>query len=426
MSQTIPLDLIAPIFSPATFSHPDQVDRIFTRLRRDYPLAVAQVPGFDPYWIVTRHEDLREITGHDAEFHSGDRSKMLVSQAGEQLIKQFTGGTSNLFKMLVHMDPPEHGLYRSVTADLFKPQAVAAMHEQIRKTAQYYVDQMAAFGSSCDFAADIAFQYPLRVIGNLIGIPEEDHPMMLRLTQWLFNYADPDLHRPGADPSDPLEHTRTWKQVYDEFNSYYSEVIRDRAAHPRNDFATAVVNGRINGEPMDHRAMLSYLVIASTAGHDTTAATTGMSMWVLAQHPELLAQLKADPALMPAFIEESIRWASPVKHFVRSATADCTLRGQQIRKGDLLYLSYISANRDEAVFEDPFTFRLDRKPNRHIGFGYGGHICLGQHLARLEMRTFWETLLPRLESVELAGEPRLAVADLVCGPKSIPIRFRMN
>jgi len=426
MRPIIPLDLIAPIYNPETFVHPEKVDLIFERLRHEHPLAVAEVPGYDPHWIVTRHEDVREITSQDSLFHSGDRSKMLVSQAGEQLIKQFTGGSSNIFRMLVHMDPPEHGKFRAVTQDMFKPQSIATLQEQVRKTARHYVDELAARGPNLDFAADIAFFYPLRVICNVIGIPEQDHAKMLRLTQWLFSYADPDLHRPGANPADPLEHTLTWKMVYDEFNEYYSQVIEDRRQHPRPDFATAVVNGRIDGQPMDHRAMVSYLVIASTAGHDTTSATTATSMWMLAERPDLLAALKADPGLLPAFIEESIRWACPVKHFVRSAAEDYTLRGRKIAKGDLLYISYISANRDEDVFPDPFTFRLDRKPNRHIGLGYGGHICLGQHLARLEMRTFWEELLPRLDSVELAGEPRLAVADLVCGPKSVPIRIRMQ
>jgi hypothetical protein len=151
-----------------------------------------------------------------------------------------------------------------------------------------------------------------------------------------------------------------------------------------------------------------------------------MSMWVLAENPPLLEKLKANPGLIPGFVEESIRWATPVQQFVRSAAENYTLRGQQIRKGDLLYLSYVSANRDEEVFEDPYEFRPERSPNRHIGFGFGGHVCLGQHLARREMRAFWEELIPRLQSVEMADEGRMAESEFVCGPKSVPIRFRMN
>lgn len=172
--------------------------------------------------------------------------------------------------------------------------------------------------------------------------------------------------------------------------------------------------------------MISYLVIASSAGHDTTAATTATAMWVLAKRPELLRQLQEKPDLIKGFVEESIRWASPVQQFTRSAAADYELRGRHIKKGDLLYLSYVSGNRDEDQFEDPFTFNPERWPNRHIGFGYGLHICLGQHLARLEMKALWEELIPRLESVEMNGEGYMAESEFVCGPKSVPIRFKMK
>ena len=201
-------------------------------------------------------------------------------------------------------------------------------------------------------------------------------------------------------------------------------IIADRRAHPREDIVSLIANGKVFGSEMEERAMISYLVIASTAGHDTTSATTATGMAMLAERPALLAQLKADPSLLPAFVEETIRWATPVQHFVRSAVEDYELRGRRIRKGDLLYISYLSANRDEDAIPAPFEFRLDRQPNRHVGFGYGAHVCLGQHLARL--KTFWETLLPRLEEVALTGPVRMAESEFVSGPKSVPIRFRMH
>ena len=149
-------------------------------------------------------------------------------------------------------------------------------------------------------------------------------------------------------------------------------------------------------------------------------------MWELAENPALFRRLKDDASLIPAFVEEAVRWTTPVKHFVRHATEDCELAGQAIACGDRLYLSYPSGNRDEAVFDDPFSFRLDRKPNRHLGFGQGGHVCLGQHLARLEMRSLWQALLPRLESVEMAGDGALIASEFVSGPKSVPIRYRLG
>lgn len=422
----IPVDLVAPLFHPATFGRRGEIHDLLTRLRREYPLAVAEVPGFDPHWIVTKAADIREISRQDAIFHSSERSKTLISKDGEALMRHYTGGLPHIFRTLVHMDEPEHTAYRNVTAPTFLPQNISKLETKVRATAKRWVDRLAAMGPECDFAGDLAFFYPLEVVHDIIGIPREDHAKMLRLTQWLFTYADPDLRRPEADPTDPAEIIRTWNIVYSEFKEYYDEVIRDRRACPRDDVASQIANGQVNGCPMEERAMISYFVIASTAGHDTTSATTATSMWVLAEQPELLRRLKAEPKLIQGFVEESIRWATPVQQFVRSAAEDYDLRGQKIAKGDLLYLSYVSGNRDEEAFEDPFTFRPDRMPNRHVGFGYGGHMCLGQHLARLEMKAFWEELIPRLDSVEMAGDGKMAESEFVCGPKSVPIRFRMN
>lgn len=422
----IPVELAGPVFNPATFGQRGVIHDIFKRLRKDYPLSKLEVPGFDPHWIVTKYNDIREITRQDEIFHSADRSKTLAPQFAEQMMRDYTGGLPHIFRTLVHMDPPEHTEYRKVTAPNFMPQAVATLEPQVRETAKRFVDKLAALAPECDFATQLAFLYPLEVVMKVIGIPEEDHAKMLRLTQWLFTYADPDLMRPGANLTDPGEIVKTWDIVYKEFKDYFDVVVADRRACPRDDIASVIANGKVNGCPMEDRAMISYLVIASTAGHDTTSATTATSMWVLAERPELLARLKADPALIEGFVEESIRWASPVQQFVRSATVDYELRGRKIKKGDLLYLSYVSGNRDEEIFEDPFVFKPERFPNRHVGFGYGQHICIGQHLARLEMKLFWEELIPRLESVEFAGEPKMAESEFVCGPKYVPIRFKMS
>jgi len=425
-SAIIPVELIAPAFNPASFADRTQIHALFTRLRRDYPLSQAEVPGYDPHWIVTKFDDVREITRQDELFHGGDRSKTLISQAGEALVMEYTGGQHNIFRSLVQLDPPEHRAYRDVLASVFMPNSIAKLADGVKTTAADFVERLAAHGGHCDFATDIAFRYPLKVVLDLIGVPPEDHEKMLTLTQWLFTWADPDLKRPGADPGNPIEITETWNIVYNTFKDYYAPIIANRRAQPTGDIASLIANGKVFGAEMEERAMISYLIIASTAGHDTTSATTATGMWMLAEQPELLARLKAEPELIPAFVEETIRWATPVQHFVRSAVQDYELRGRQIKAGDLLYISYLSANRDEDAIADPFSFRLDRSPNRHLGFGYGGHICLGQHLARLEMRMFWEALLPRLEAVTPAGPFQMAQSEFVSGPKSVPINFRMH
>jgi cytochrome P450 len=222
-----------------------------------------------------------------------------------------------------------------------------------------------------------------------------------------------------------VQQANTWKIVFDRFDTYFSRLIEQRRADPQGDLATLIAQADINGRPMAHSRAISYFAILATAGHDSTAHSTAQAMWVLAEQPALFAQLKGDPDLLPAFVDEAVRWATPVKHFVRHATENCKVAGREIRKGDRLYLSYPSGNRDEAAFKDPFTFRLDRGRNRHVSFGHGGHICLGQHLARLEMRVLWEALLNVLDSVEMAGEGKLIASEFVSGPKSVPIRYQL-
>ncbi|MDF1693165.1 MAG: cytochrome P450 [Zhongshania sp.] len=422
----IPVELVAPIYNPKTFGDRDQVRRIFKTLRDEYPVAIAEVPGYDPHWIITRFEDVREITRRDDIFLNAQRSKTLASLVAERMMREYSGGKPHIFQTLVHMDEPMHKDYRAVTANMFMPQEIAKLTDTVSKTAKKWVARMLEMGPEFDFAEEIAFQYPLEVVCNMIGIPEPDHQMHLRLTQWMFTYADPDLCRPGADPSDPEEIIRTWDLAYNEWRDYFMELVGDRRKNPRDDMASVVANGEVYGEPMEERAMISYLIIAASAGHDSTAATTAHSMWQLAKNPEILPQLKADPALIKSFVEESIRWASPVQQFTRSAAEDYPFHDQVIKKGDMVYLSFVGANFDERNIDNPDVFDPTRWPNRHLGFGYGSHICLGQHLARLEMVKFWQELIPHLESVEFTGEPVMAESEFVCGPKSVPVRVKFS
>lgn len=423
---TIPTELVAPIFNPATFAVRGAVDDILKKLRTDYPLAQAQVPGYDPHWIVTRHADIQAVSRQNDLFHNADRSATLIPQAGEQLVQEFTGGDYNLFRSLVQLDGDEHKLHRRVLFAALGSGSVQALQDMMTKTAREQLEALHQGGGQLDFAKQISALYPLHVVMDTIGVPREDHARMLELTQWLFSWADPDLMRPGSDPTKPDGQPRTWKIVFDEFDNYFSELILKRRQDPQDDLATLIANSEIDGEPMQHSRAISYFAILSTAGHDSTAHSTASAMWELAENPALFAQLKNDPALIPNFVEEAIRWTTPVKHFVRHATADCELAGQQISEGDRLYLAYPSGNRDDAEFDDPYTFRLDRKRNRHVGFGHGGHVCLGQHLARLEMRILWETILPALESVEMAGEGQLIASEFVSGPKSVPIKYKIH
>jgi cytochrome P450 len=190
--------------------------------------------------------------------------------------------------------------------------------------------------------------------------------------------------------------------------------------------ATVIANGIIDGQPIGEREALSYYVIVATAGHDTTSSATAGGMLQLIQNPEQRAKLKADPALMGSAVEEMIRWTTPVKHFMRTVTRDYTLRGQTLKAGDGLCLFYWSANRDEEAFEDPFAFKVDRTPNKQMAFGYGGHLCLGMHLARMEIKALFAELLPRLDEIHLAGEPKNTRSAFVSGLKTLPISYTMR
>jgi cytochrome P450 len=422
----IPEDVARTIVSPRAYGAGTPVDEAFTWLRREAPLAVAEPPGYSPFWVVTRHADILAVERQNDLFHNGDTFTTLTPiEAGKQVMKM-TGGSPHLVRALVQMDNPDHFAYRRLTQAWFMPQNLRQLEARIRELAKHFVDHMASLGGTCDFARDVAFLYPLRVVMEVLGVPQIDEPRMLTLTQELFGSADPDVNRSKVADLDPAERVKEVQATVVDFMQYFHAMTEDRRRNPRNDLASVIANGQIDGKPLGHLEAMSYYIIAATAGHDTTSATTAGTLWALAERPDQFAKVRSDPALIANLIEESIRWVTPVKHFMRSATADTELAGQKIGKGDWMMLAYPSGNRDESVFDRPFDFDVTRAPNRQLAFGYGAHVCLGQHLARMEMRILWEELLPRLQSVELAGEPKNVEANFVSGPKTVPIRYKMN
>lgn len=422
----IAADIARTIIDPKAYAAGQPIDEAFAYLRREAPLDVAHPEGFDPFWVVTRQDDIREVELKNELFHNGDRSTVLTTIEADRKVRQMMGGSPHLVRSLVQMDNPDHGNYRRLTQPSFAPQNLRALEARIREIAKGFVDRMAAHGDRCDFAKDVAFLYPLHVVMEVLGVPEADEPRMLKLTQELFGSADPELNRAQAAMDDTDQALANLQATVADFIVYFNEMTEDRRRTPRNDLASVIANGTIEGQPLGYLEAMSYYIIAATAGHDTTSSTMAGALWALAERPAQFRAVKDDPSLIKGLIEESIRWETPVKHFMRTATADTELAGRRIAKGDWLMLSYPSGNRDEAVFDNPFDFDVSRANNRHIAFGYGAHVCLGQHLARMEMRILWEELLPRLETVELDGQPRRMQASFVCGPKSVPIRFKMH
>jgi cytochrome P450 len=400
------------VIDPKTYVDQRAYDELFGALRRESPARWAAPEGYRPFWLVTRHADIIEIERQPARFVNEQRS-VLTTIADEQRLKALTGRQDSALRTLVNMDDPDHRVFRAITQAWFMPPNLQKLEGSIAALAREFVDRMEAMGGACDFARDIANWYPLRVIMSILGVPPQDEALMLRLTQELLGSTDPEMKRQSG----------ARRNTYKDFFDYFAEITADRRRHPRDDVASVIANATLDGRPIGELEAASYYVIIATAGHDTTSSTTAGGLLALLQHPDALARLRAEPNLLTAAVDEMVRWVSPVKHFFRTATEDFILRGQEIKAGDSLMMCYPSGNRDEDVFEAPFEFRIDRSPNRHLAFGFGAHLCLGMHLARIEIRAFFRELLPRLDHVELAGEPAWVEANFVSGLKRMPIRY---
>lgn len=418
----LPENIATTLVNPKAYAT-DELHNAYRWMRQNNPLGVAEVEGFDPFWVVTKHADILEISKQNALYTSGVKASTLTNKAGDARARAITG-TPHLVKSLVQMDEPEHMKYRLLTQAWFMPASIKKREEAVRALAKLSVDEFVALPGQCDFVTDVAMHYPLRVVMQILGVPMEDYPRMLRLTQELFGAQDPDVQRFQEALSDE-QYAQLLLAVIGDFTTYFEAISADRRANPRDDLATLIANAQIDGAPMGQFEATGYYTIVATAGHDTTSSSTAGAMWALATVPGLLERVRGDLSLVPALIEEAIRWTTPVKTFMRSPSEDTELRGRKIAKGDWMMLCYASGNRDEEVFPDADKFDIDRTPNRQLAFGFGAHLCLGQHLARTEMRILFEELLPRLKSVSLDGEPRYTESWFVNGLKKLPIKFEL-
>lgn len=422
-SYTLP-DAIANVLVDArAYADPERLHAAYTWARANNPLGLAVNDGFDPFWVVTKHADISAISRDNTLFRNGDYSVVCRPKASIDHVRSVTG-SPHIVKSLVHVDGDEHKGLRALTQSWFMPNSILKLDDRIRALARQTVDTLRENnGATIDFATDVALHYPLHVIMDILGVPPEDEPRMLMLTQELFGSEDPELKREKqTSPANGGATAESMMAIIADFRAYFDQITADRRRHPRNDVASLLAHAVVNGEPISDVARLGYYVIIATAGHDTTSSSSAVAMWALSRYPALLPRLKAEPALIPQFIDEAVRFASPVRHFMRTATADTEIRGRTIRRGDWLMLCYGSANRDEDVFDRPFEFDIDRKPNRHLAFGFGTHVCLGQHLAKMEMRILYEELIPRLERVEPAGGMDMIASCFVGGPKHLPVR----
>jgi len=393
---------------------------VWTRLRAESPVHRCEPKGFTPFWAITKHADICEISKQPHVFSSAEGIAMM-RQAEEEAVRAQSDGLGAM-RVLIEMDPPEHRGFRKVTSHAFTPRAVLAMDETIRTSAREIVDRLAgATGEGeCDFANDVAAAHPLRILSTMLGVPRESEPDILRLTNQLFASDDPELQREGENRLQAIS------ELGLEFYQLFDKVIQDRRANPRDDLASVLANGRVDGEPMGVMETLGYFLITFSAGHDTTKNALVSGMRAFLDNPDQFEKLKREPEVLDAAVEEVLRWSSPVNHMKRKLTRDYELRGQKLRAGDWVVMFYASANRDEDVFEAPFEFRVDRKPNPHLAFGIGEHFCLGANLARRSQRALLAELARRVEWMEVAGEPEQIHSAFVVGLKKLPMRYRIK
>jgi len=417
MSTTTIDDAAKMLADPMAYTDEPKLHAALSHLRTDAPVSWVDVPNYRPFWAITKHADITAVERANNLFLSEPRPLLSTAVADDFAKEQLDAGTG--LRTLIHMDDPHHRKVRAIGADWFRPKAMRDLKVAVDELAKRYVDRMRDIGPECDFVTEIAVNFPLYVIMSLLGLPEEDFPRMHMLTQEMFGGDDEEYNKRGQSPEEQL-------QILLDFFAYFSNLTASRREHPTEDLASAIANGRIDGEPLSDVDTASYYVIVASAGHDTTKDAISGGLLALIENPSELERLRQDMGLMPTAVEEMIRWTTPVKEFMRTAAEDTTVRGVHIAKGESVYLAYVSGNRDEEVFDEPFRFDVGRDPNKHVAFGYGVHFCLGAALARMEMTSLYSELIPRLESIELAGKPELSATTFVGGLKHLPIRYSLK
>jgi cytochrome P450 len=398
---------------PAHYAARGYPHEIWTRLRREDPVHWWDRTSGVPFWAVTKHADITTIGKRPALFANGPR--LVISHEPEQRSDDFP-------PTLIQLDPPKHAVYRQLIGHRFRPGALRRMHDDIERIGREIVDALVEEGDSgaCDFVQKVSAPLPIAVIAWMLGVPRSDWQLLFDWTNRIIGAADPEYQSEGKSRDE------TARTAMVELFTYFTKLVEEKKRNPADDLVTAFTQARVGGEPLPFMDVLAFCLIIVVAGNETTRNATSGGMLAFIEHQDQLRRVQSDPSLLPSAVEEVVRWTSPIIHFGRTATADCELRGKRIRRGEALALFYPSANRDEEVFADPWSFRVDRRPNRHLGFGVGEHFCLGAHVARLELLVAYKHLLPRIEEVELAGPVERLHSALVGGVKHLPIRYKLR
>jgi cytochrome P450 len=373
-------------------------------LRRTSPVYFQEMKGEPGFFAVLKHADVVHVARHPDVFSASEGGVVLENLSPESL--------EMMRMMLLAMDPPKHHAYREPLSEHFKARVIARLEDDIRAITQAIMKE-AATQRDVEFVHDVTSKLPSRVIGQLMGLPEEDWPLIHELAERNTSGQDPDIAGETADMSASVD-----MAMY-----AIAFAATRRAEEPREDLTSVILGSDYGGAAMSDIDFGSFFVQLVTAGNDTTKTMLSSGLLALLQHPAQLTELRADPSLIPGAVEEILRWANPLHYFRRTTIADTELRGVEIPKGSKVAMYYTSANRDEDVFDDAQRFDIHRHPNPHLSFGIAQHFCLGVHLARLEGKVFFEELLATFPSIELTGEPVRTRSNLNNALKKLPIRL---
>ena len=383
----------------------------FTWLRANAPVFHHDEPDGDGFWVVSRYDDIVTANRDAATFSSAqDRGGVVSLDTPVAPIE----GQEMAGNMMLFMDPPAHTRYRKLVNRGFTPRMIAALSAHVRDLTVAIVEQAVAKGE-CDFVVDVAAELPLEVIAELLGVPREDRFRLFEWSNSMIGSEDPEYR-----VSD--EHVM---EAQVEMYMYAQALADKRRAEPRQDIVTTLLNAEVDGDTLSELDFNLFFLLLSVAGNETTRNAISHGMQAFFDHPDQWDLLVSDPAgRIDGAVEEILRWATPVLFFRRNCTRDTELGGQTIRAGEKISLWYISGNRDESVFDDPFRFDITRDPNPHIAFGGGGpHFCLGAQLARLEIRLLFEELARRVPRLVALGEPDRLRSNFIGGIKHLPVRL---
>ena len=389
--------------SPEIWSRTDR-DGIFAKLRAERPVSFHEEPEFigfpkgPGFWSVVRHDDVQRVSRDSESFISGRGSN--IGDLPVELLE--------FFGSMINMDAPRHTKLRKLVNRGFTPRMVAALEASVRQQARHIVQTVAPKGA-CDFVEEIAAALPLKIICDMMGIPESDTRRMFELSNVILGVGDPEY----GTTMDALMTAAI------ELSQYAQSLGEERSAAPRDDITSVLMQADVDGDRLTTAEFASFFILLVVAGNETTRNAISHGMKALTDFPEQRRAWMSDfEGLAPTAIEEIVRWATPVIHFRRTLTRDVEIAGQKIPAGDKIVMWYNSANRDERAFDDPYRFDVRREPNDHVGFGGGGaHICLGANLARREIKVMFEELFRRLPDIRVVGEPDKLFSAFIHGIK---------